>query len=57
VTNVPFQYTGMGLGLKLRFLSGFARISKIQLGFVQRGPRIETGTFAPREYYEDFKGD
>lgn len=57
VTNVPFQYTGMGLGLKLRFLSGFARISKIQLGFVQRGPRIETGTFAPREYYEDFKGE
>lgn len=56
VTNFPFQYTGMGLGMKLRFLAGFARVSKLQLGFVQRGPRIETGTFAPREYYEDFKG-
>ena len=56
VSNVPFQYTGMGLGLRLVFLTGFARVSKVQLGYVQRGPRIETGTFAPREYYEDFKG-
>lgn len=56
VTQIPYAYTGMGLGLRLKILSGFPKVSKIQLGFVPQGPRIETGTFAKREYYEDFQG-
>lgn len=56
IAQIPFEYTGMGLGLRMKVLSGYPRVSKIQLGFIARGPRIEGGAFAAREYYEDFVG-
>lgn len=53
---VPFMYTGLGLGLRMKILSGFPRVSKVEVLYSPRGPRMETGTFAAREYYEDFLG-
>jgi hypothetical protein len=53
---VPFMYSGLGLGLQMKILVGFPLVSKVQLAYSPRGPRLETGTFAAREYYEDFLG-
>lgn len=48
--------SGLGLGVRLDFLTGRPEIGQVQLGFQPRGPRIEGSSFTPREFYEDFLG-
>lgn len=51
---IPFLYTGKGVGIRMELLTGDVAISKVQVGFIERGPRITTPGITPREYYNDF---
>lgn len=51
---IPMLFTGKGVGIRVEILAGDPRLSKMQLGFIDRGVRIEFPGIAPREYYNDF---
>lgn len=51
---IPMLFTGKGVAIRVEIQSGDPVISKMQLGFIDRGVRIDFPGIAPREYYNDF---
>lgn len=46
--------TGLGASALVEFTSGRPAISRLDLGILERGPRIENTNFLPREFYSEF---
>lgn len=52
---LPFVHTGLGAGLRIEIAAGATlEIVQMALDMMERGPRLETQPFFPREYFPDF---